>query len=149
MRSVIVVALALSVLGGCSPPVQNGGASSDVELGVEPDVIEAGGTVELVLGNESSGEIGYNLCTSVIERRTEGGWDGVPSDRVCTMELRILPAGEIARYPYELPAGLGPGEYRFLANVEMMDAGGRRSVWSEAITIPTPTPAVPPRQSPK
>jgi hypothetical protein len=135
MRSLIVLALSLSLLSGCSPPVQNGGASSDVELGVEPEVTEAGGTVELVLRNESSGEIGYNLCTSAIERRTDGGWAGVPSDRVCTMELRILSAGEITRYPYELPEGLAPGEYRFLANVEMMDAGGRRSVWSDPITI--------------
>lgn len=133
MRTAILLAAIL--LWACGPSVQNGGAGSDISLDISSAEVRAGATVELVLANETSGSIGYNLCTSALERRTAGGWEGVPTDRVCTMELRTLTAGESTRYPYELPMALDEGEYRFLATVELMDEGGRQSVWSDPFTV--------------
>lgn len=133
MRTAII--LTAVFLLACGPSVQNGGAGSDISLDVVPTDVRAGATAELVLANETSGSIGYNLCTSALERRTAGGWEGVQTDRVCTMELRKLPAGEATRYPYELPTELDEGEYRLLATVELMDEGGRQSVWTDPFTL--------------
>lgn len=133
MRTAIVLITVL--FAACAPSVQNGGAGSDISLDVVPEEARAGATVELVLANETSGSIGYNLCTSSLERRTSGGWAGVQTDRVCTMELRTLAAGETARYPYDLPTDLPEGEFRFLTTVELMDEGGRQTVWSEPFVV--------------
>lgn len=133
MRTAIVLITFLTA--ACAPSVQNGGAGSDISLEVVPDEARPGATMELVLTNETSGSIGYNLCTSSLERRTSGGWAGVQTDRVCTMELRTLPAGESTRYSYDLPTDMGEGEYRFLATVELMDEGGRQTVWSEPFAV--------------
>ena len=50
-------------------------------------------SLELLLRNGSAQAIGYNLCASTLERRSGDGWQPVASQRVCTMELRLLGRG--------------------------------------------------------
>lgn len=79
--------------------------------------VSQGGALELALRNGSPDPIGYNLCASGLERRSEDGWRAVPSTRVCTMELRTLAPGGVARFRAP-PEGLPPGEYRALTRVD-------------------------------
>ena len=73
------------------------------------------------LRNDSQRALGYNLCTSSLERRIGQAWQQVPSQRICTMELRSLTPGEEARYSIAL-TGLPPGEYRATTRVEGLPA---------------------------
>ena len=110
--------LPLLVLAACGPSMQAGN-SSDVTLTVEPQTVAPAGSITLTLRNASESEVGYNLCSSGLEQNVGGTWTAVPSDRVCTMELRLLPPGEETTYPLELPISVEPGEYRFVTNVDM------------------------------
>jgi hypothetical protein len=106
-----------------------------VRLRVEPTELAAGDSITLVLENGSPDRIGYNLCTSDLQRSNDGGWETVPSDRVCTMELRTLPPGERARYPLSLASGLAEGEYRYRTRVERLERGDRSDVPSEVFRV--------------
>ena len=106
--------------------------SGDVSLSASPSRTAAGSTVTLTLSNSANYTVGYNLCTSAIE--TAGGAN-VPTDRVCTMELRTLQPGRSANYGFELPANLADGRYRFSSGAENMDAGTRAGVKSNIVTV--------------
>ena len=108
-----------------------------VELDVDRDEVAAGDSVTIELDNDSPGPVGFNLCSSEMERRDAGEWRQVPSDRVCTRELRILAAGEEAHYRLQIPPGLAPGEYRFHTPVELQDTRVSGSVRSEAFRVRT------------
>jgi len=43
----------------------------------------------------------------------------VPTDEVCTMEWRTLPAGQDATFEKRLPDNLPAGEYRYVTAVEI------------------------------
>lgn len=106
--------------------------SGSVDLSVAPTRVAAGATMTLTLRNGSRGQIGYNLCTSAIE--TSAGRT-VPSDRVCTMELRTLEPGRSANYSYELPRRIAAGSYRFVTNVGPVDGGVRSVVRSNNFEV--------------
>ena len=74
-------------------------------------------SLELTLRNASAQSIGYNLCTSALERRNGDAWTAVKSRRICTMELRTLEPGSEARYSFSI-ADLPSGEYRARARIE-------------------------------
>jgi hypothetical protein len=80
-------------------------------------VVSQPGSLELRLRNDSNRTLGYNLCTSNVERRNGQSWQAVASQRICTMELRTLPPGKEARYSLTLEQ-LAPGEYRVTTRVE-------------------------------
>lgn len=84
--------------------------------------VSQGQVLELALHNGSAKPIGYNLCASGLERRSEGGWQTVPSTRVCTMELRTLAPGRAARFSAPLGSPL-PGEYRAVTGIDGHPAG--------------------------
>jgi hypothetical protein len=88
--------------------------------------VSQGRILELALHNGSAQPIGYNLCASGLERRSEGGWQAVPSTRACTMELRTLAPGEAARFGAPL-GQLPPGEYRAVTGIDGHPAGGVHS----------------------
>ena len=147
MRPFLLAILSIPAIGlaACRSDGEAGGSTADADLDpapvtdvvlrVSPDRVESGAFVHLILRNESDASVGYNLCTSVLERRTTDGWEPVPSERVCTMELRTLSPGERAEYELEIPAGLAEGRYRATTTVERMGAGTRHAVWSDRFQV--------------
>jgi hypothetical protein len=105
-------------------------AMARLSLDVQPLSLSPGGSLELVLSNGSSAAAGYNLCSSGLERRVGEGWEPVPSERACTMELRILEPGCQARYTLQLPRSIAPGEYRYMTRVEDVEKGTHEIVRS-------------------
>jgi hypothetical protein len=90
---------------------------------VAPDKVtlmtaRTGQTVKLTLSNESGGPIGYNLCTSALQRHTAGKWAAVETGDICTMEIRTLQNGSTATFDKTLPDDTVSGEYRYAANVD-------------------------------
>jgi hypothetical protein len=128
-----ILTTATIMLMACTPSFQGGEPSNGVRLGATPTA--AGDTIVLTLLNGSAGDVGYNLCTSALERRTADTWEPVPTDRVCTMELRLLPPGERATFPLTLPPGAPAGDYSFTTRVEDMAAGTARTVRSNTIRV--------------
>lgn len=126
--------LALALCAGCTSP-RAASAPPGVRLSVQPAPIAPGDSLVLVLENASADPVGYNLCASGLERREAGAWRPVPSQRVCTMELRTLDPGGEARYTLPLPEGLPAGEYRAVTGVENLPRGERTGVASEPFRV--------------
>jgi hypothetical protein len=97
--------------------------ATDITLRVAPVPATPGDSVSLTLHNGAAEAVGYNLCTSTLERRTGEGWEGVPDDRVCTMELRMLDPGQRADFPLQLQPDLTAGTYRFSTRIEWLASG--------------------------
>ncbi len=127
MRTAASLLLALTFACASSA----GSGASDVTLRADAD---ADGSTTLTLHNNSSETVGYNLCTSVLQERTSQGWEVVPEDRACTMELRTLQPGAQADQSIELPAE-ADGQVRFSTTVELMDSGERVTVVSNPLTV--------------
>lgn len=130
MRAVALVLMVL--LLGCAPTPDGAG---DVRLSVEPESLSAGDSITLELSNGSAEPVAYNLCTSELERLSDGEWQAVPSDRVCTMELRSLPGAQRVRYELDLPSDLPAGEYRYRTRVARLDAGEGRMLRSGTFRV--------------
>jgi hypothetical protein len=133
MRTVLSAVTIL--LGACSPSMQTGDPASDVRLTVEPMPAAAGDSVVLTLHFGTAGQVGYNLCTSSVERQTAAGWEAIPSDVVCTMELRVLEGGQEATWRTAVASGLSPGEYRYTTGIEAMPAGERHVIASSSFRL--------------
>lgn len=95
-----------------------------------------GGTIRLALDNGSTDPIGYNLCTSGLQRRSGSEWTPVETGEVCTMELRTLNPGHDATFEKSLPSGLEAGEYRYVTGIEKPVGGERISVATEPFRVP-------------
>lgn len=106
--------------------------TGSVSLTASPARATAGSAMTLTLRNSSSQTIGYNLCTSGL--LTSSG-TAVPSDRVCTMELRTLEPAASATYSWALPADLAAGRYRFTTGIEWMGSNRRGSVQSNPFEV--------------
>ena len=126
---------AIVLLCACSSSPESGDAASAVTLAVAPAAASAGDSVVLTLRNDSEAQIGYNLCTSELHRSTGGEWQSVPSDRVCTMELRTLAPQAEDRYTLELPSRLEPGEYRYHTRVHIPVTGMPSDIQSESFQV--------------
>jgi hypothetical protein len=92
------------------------------------------GTIRLALDNGTSEPVGYNLCSSELQRRSGTGWTRVDTDEVCTMELRTLNPGHDATFEKRLPSGLAAGDYRYVTGVESPLGGSRVVVATEAFS---------------
>lgn len=113
---------------GQPAPVPTG----SVSLSAAPARAAAGSAMTLTLRNGSSQTIGYNLCTSGL--LTSAGTP-VPSDRVCTMELRTLKPAASATYAWELPTDLAAGRYRFTTGIDGMSSNRRGSIQSNIFEV--------------
>jgi hypothetical protein len=111
---------ACAIVGACAPQTQSSDVSAGfAELTVAPATVRAGGNVELRLTNRSAHSLGYNLCTSALERSQGDGWgEGVPLNEACTMELRTLAPGASAAFSGTLPAAVPPGIWRVRSRIE-------------------------------
>lgn len=133
---------ALALLCACAPPPeqstgkrQTAASPSGVILRAAPDSVAAGEEVTLTLSNGTNGVIGYNLCASSLERRSGGGWQPAPEDRVCTMELRTLQPGDEVAQSLRLPDVLATGDYRYATTVERTAERTREAVASNPIRV--------------
>lgn len=120
---------------GTEPTPDNGQPpepSGQVSLTAAPASVEPGATMTLTLRNGTREQLGYNLCTSTLQT---GAGRPMPTDRVCTMELRTLDPGRSANYSYGLPGNLGSGSYRFSTRVERMPSGRSESVRSNSFEV--------------
>jgi hypothetical protein len=75
------------------------------------------GVVRLMLDNGAPHRIGYNLCTSVLQRRSGSEWAQQPSTDVCTMQLLTLNPGADATFE-KRPGSVPAGEYRYVTRIE-------------------------------
>lgn len=123
------------LLCACSSSMQTGDPAEDVRLSVAPTSAAPGDSITLTLDNGSGEQIGYNLCASGLQRQTAAAWEGVPSDIVCTMELRTLDAGQRTTWRSTLPSSLESGQYRYTTNIEAMETGGRYAVTSDSFRV--------------
>jgi hypothetical protein len=133
MRKLLMAAA--FVLCACSSSMQNGGSGADVAFTATPASAMPGDSITLMLANRTDGQIGYNLCASSLERQAASGWDVMPSDIVCTMELRTLDPAQESTWRTALPADLSEGRYRYRTNVTNMPAGASHSVTSSEIRV--------------
>lgn len=80
------------------------------------DTLVAGVTAEIRMENLSDRTIGFNLCPKVLERRIGETWTQLPETRpeACTLELRILGAGETVVGTTGIPLALEAGTYRIV-----------------------------------
>ena len=131
----LILSAATILLCACSTGMQSGDPAADVHLTVQPTPSAAGDSIVLTLHNGTDGQIGYNLCASSLSRRTADGWTAVPSDVVCTMELRLLEGGQSASYGTTLPRALSPGEYRYNTSIEVMQTNERHAISSSGFTV--------------
>ena len=92
-------------------------------------------TIRLALDNGSSSPIGYNLCSSELQRRATSGWTRVDTGEVCTMEIRSLNPGHDATFEKRLPARLAAGEYRYVTGVESPLGGSRVTLETNVFTV--------------
>jgi hypothetical protein len=129
----ILLLLALAVLVACGRSFRSSDEARAVHLAAEPSTLAPGDSLTLLLRNDSTAPVGYNLCTSALERRDGNAWRDVPSNRVCTMELRRLPTGAMARYTVRIDPENPPGEYRFGTGVEI--EGARIVVRTDVIQV--------------
>lgn len=133
MRTLLTATVVL--LCACSSSLRTGDPADDVRLSVAPDRAAPGDSVTLTLDNRSTEQVGYNLCSSGLQRQAVDAWEPMPSDVACTMELRTLDAGQQTTYRTGLPADLASGRYRYVANIEAMESGGRYAIASEAFRV--------------
>lgn len=129
----VAILLVVGISCACGPSLQPG--AGEVTLAVEPANPSPGDSVSITLRNGSGAALHYNLCASGLERQTNGGWETVPSERVCTMELRTLEPSADASFALELPNDLQPGGYRFRTSVEILDSGERNDVTSDPFRV--------------
>jgi hypothetical protein len=131
----ILLSATIILLAACSSSMQTGDPADDVRLRVSLESAAPGDSVTLTLENGSEEQIGYNLCASGLQRQTAAAWQAVPSDIVCTMELRTLDAGGQTTWRTALPATLESGRYRYTTNIEAMATGGRYGITSDSFRV--------------
>jgi hypothetical protein len=132
MRTLLSAAI---LLCACSSSMNSSDPANDVHLSVRPESATPGDSMTLTLRNETAEQIGYNLCTSSLQRQTAGGWEPVPSDVVCTMELRTLEPDQDASYRTALPDDLSSGRYRYSTGIEAMQTGGGYGIMSNSFDV--------------
>jgi hypothetical protein len=106
------------LLAGCAPMQTTTPAAPSTVDGVRFAATNEAGKVLLMLDNGTRQPIGYNLCSSQLQKRDGTGWSDVATDDVCTMELRTLNPGFDATFEKRLPASLAAGEYRYVTRIE-------------------------------
>lgn len=134
MMRLIAFCSALLLLA-CNPSMESEASTDPLRLRVDPETAAPGDSVTLVLQNDTSDDVGYNLCNSALQVRSGDAWEPVPSDRVCTMELRMLTPGNEDSFTLQLPTDLAPGEYRFTTSIEVLPSGTTEALESSVLRV--------------
>jgi hypothetical protein len=78
------------------------------------------GRVALSLQNRSAAPIGYNLCVGALEQLRGPLWiPALSTAKACPEAWSTLEPGQRATSEAPLPAGLGPGDYRFVTRLKV------------------------------
>src|SRR5688572_3381202 len=97
VRMLLLVPVFALAMAGCAIPTPGKGP-----LAITLQAVPArDGSIMLHLRNSSGKTVGYNLCTSTLERDRDGTWEPTGSDRVCTLQIRTIVHGESESYRYE------------------------------------------------
>ena len=110
------------------------------------DTLAPGTAAAIRLENLSDRPIGFNLCPKILERRTEDAWEPLPESRpeACTLELRILAAGETVEGSTGIPTGIVPGTYHIVFEGISFEQGepgiSPEERTSNAFEVRSPTP---------
>ena len=140
IRAILGVLAIGAVCVGCRATDSTAPSAEQVSVLVRSgSVPTAGAILPLELINSSSATLGYNLCTNGrLERLLGGQWALVDmSERVCTLELRILAATTRRDEGYRLPTTLQAGTYRLVVKFTPESAGARAV---NASTVPFTLP---------
>ncbi len=133
------IAFLLTVfLVACAPvPVSSTPPPADAHASVVTLTAERidAARVRLILQNGSNGAVGYNLCTSGLQKRNGPAWEQVGTGDICTMELRSLPPGQDATFEKRLPEDLPAGEYRYSTSVEIPMGNAQVRVATSAFAV--------------
>jgi hypothetical protein len=113
--SCLLVLFAAACAPAASSPQAEAASAAPVALTAQ---VTSPGAVRITLRNDSSGQVGYNLCSSTLQRRDGATWTAVPADEMCTMQLNTLDPGKSATFDKRLPQDAGAGEYRYVTSVE-------------------------------
>lgn len=129
--------LALVGVLACSCATQKSAPPQDVTIEGVRLVANPAGTarVLLTLENYSSDAIGYNLCSSSLERWVGDDWVPIPTEEVCTMEIRSLDPSRSVAYEKNFPERLPSGEYRYVTSVEVPEGTSPRVVVSPSFRV--------------
>jgi hypothetical protein len=92
--------------------------------------------IRLALDNGAPHQIGYNLCSSALQRRSGSTWEPVGTGEICTMELRTLNPGFDATFEKTLPLNMSAGEYRYITNIESPLGAQQAGVASDSFRLP-------------
>ncbi|MDX1610049.1 MAG: hypothetical protein R3225_08010 [Halofilum sp. (in: g-proteobacteria)] len=140
----LTLALLIPALAGCgySPGPRHGAGQRHGGDALHPvtivrDHFHAGETATLRLRNPLAEPAGYNACTWTLERREADGWQTAPheDERVCTMELRTLAAGESASPRFRFDERLPAGRYRLRLVLHALESDTREIRYSESFRI--------------
>lgn len=136
MRYLFVVILLL-LAGGCKPSQPTTEAQA-LRFTTDQEHYVSEAEVLLRLNNQTDETIGYNLCSSELEQRTDQGWQHVAdSTTVCTMIQHGLAPGDSTTYTKTLMQGLPESIYRFRTSVEYRDTGRQEMIVTDAFSVGT------------
>jgi hypothetical protein len=131
----IILALSLLVGFACGresslvlDPLANRTVETAVDVTLDRQAYRAGDLIGVTLINNSSRDYGYNLCGRSFEKHDGSDWRAMPPElRLCTQELRGLPAGEWRTGQADLPTDFAAGTYRLLVYLVETSPGGTTS----------------------
>ncbi|WP_147444124.1 MULTISPECIES: immunoglobulin-like domain-containing protein [Corallococcus] len=117
-------------------------ACGEVAVSLTTDATEyqPGDTVQLVLQNEGTRKVGYNLCTVRMERQEDSGWVYTPhlgENEACQLMQHTLKGGAQAQGTLLLPAALPTGEYRIVHDVDTLRTDSQGQTDREPVTSNT------------
>jgi hypothetical protein len=120
----------VATLAACSDTITvPADQSVRVQLAANSPVPRAGGSIRVLLQNDTRSGIGYNLCTNTVVQRLDGTrWTDMPSERrACNTSIALLPAGQRIEVAFDLPMQLPSGRYR-LAVTLFPDGEGQAGI---------------------
>lgn len=114
VRGLIAVTSA-AVLAACASNNETLPQVDRVTLSVDQSAYTAGGTVTVTITNNTSAQVGYNLCVREIQKQSGSTWttvDTQPQPNTCDDKLSTLGPNLQTTTTVTLPTSLTGGTYR-------------------------------------
>ncbi|HKN64630.1 MAG TPA: immunoglobulin-like domain-containing protein [Gemmatimonadaceae bacterium] len=114
--AIIAVAIAIQTLGACGLLTESK-PHTPFRIRTDHATYAPSYVVNIEIGNVSGADATYNLCPVSVQRRVANVWQTViryPASGVCTLEARLLHAGESIQTQVGVPYDLPDGTYRIV-----------------------------------